>query len=1519
MTVVGGIHVASIQIDFREIRLIDGDRRKGFEEFVCQIARRHPPESAVSFKRVEGAGGDGGVEGYWLQSNGKEHGYQAKYFLATKDIDWDQIDKSVRTALQQHPQLTTYTICLACDLTDRSGTLGRGKTGWEHWSAHKSKWQGWAQATGMQVAFQVWPKFELLSDLASSADRRGLTLFWFNSDVYSKERLADLFERAQADLGERFHPEDNVRISLSEALEGLRRSPQFRAGLSAWFAELPGTTKLLSSISYLKNKPQDGQLAALSEAALRISAIALEIEKSELEPFPLSQWQLAMASIGEALLPIREFLYAQSSEGSELDRNRLRAAQKDLGELDRYLDTKVPISLRGKERNPPLAADKYRLVVVVGEPGAGKSHLFADAVASALTENAPALLLLGQNIFGNDLRAAFLHNVGVPNEDFETVLQSLDAAAELSGQRALILIDALNDAGDLRIWRGSLAGFANDVLKFKHLSLGLSMRDEYYEILLPELIKQNCVKLYHHGIQGIEEQEQAAVQYFEKRGIARPTVPWLAPEFSNFLFLRTVCDAIAVTGHKEFPRGLRGSLDVLRYYLDGIDSKLRAAYPDFSMPTNVVVAVARSIAKWMANRKRDSIDAASAGDTCQAAFGTFGPSNAKSWFALLTSEGLFRKDHIIPDGAGESDDPFEAVIEVYRFSYQRFSDHLIVRALLETVTDPVHAFSAGGELAYLLEIDKWQWTSLWNALAVQIPERFTGVEVFDLLPEEIDSELDQAISDAFEQSLLWRSASAFSEKTRNYFNRLATEWSDPRVSILLRLATVRGHPWNADFLNTVLLNRSMPDRDSLWTVSINGASKDFDDPVWEIIGWALRAPLARAERETLRLTALTLCWFFTASNRTVRDTATKALIVVLGDSPNLTGPLLENFQSIDDLYVLERLCVTVFGASVRTTDAKTIEMLAEAVFTNIFDRPDVPLDLDLRDQAKGVLDYAKARNCLPTRVDYEKCVPPYKSDWPLDIPTEAKVKSIAKKAGDNSILNSVNSMGDFGRYKVEPAVGHFTNTPLTEERPLNADEKQAAFVESVATWSPKSQLAYMELMRAQDALKASQNVLAQTDGKAWIGIEFGKSELASEITARKRFIASLDKDQKQLFEKLLKPELLPLTSRRPVRDFPSFNVNAAKRWVASRAYRYGWTNKLFPNDTGRSDGRGRRPIIERIGKKYQWLALSELQARLADNVWVHARYPSHATTYDHPANGWFSRDVEPSFTKDISDSDTVHPWWLNGVFELTPMPNEKLSEWTFDDVVPNGSNWLDVVDAIGKKWLLLNTMWSVTEKRSDASAALLGFRRDVFVRVSTILVKKNQRDRVLQKLKGARLADPSGHETIDWTDGPFLMEYPWRHTWGNDEPFEADPWRVFAGVKYIRPVATHVWESHFDASLPEGSSMCVPHPWIGRELGLRPDLVELGSCKKEGNTNAVFCDPSFGTNRLSTALVDPDVFVEFLKGKGLECIWIVAGERNAYPSGHHGDYRCRSFAGLHYRKNDRWVSDTWHIDQSGKP
>ena len=90
-------------------------------------------------------------------------------------------------------------------------------------------------------------------------------------------------------------------------------------------------------------------------------------------------------------------------------------------------------------------------------------------------------------------------------------------------------------------------------------------------------------------------------------------------------------------------------------------------------------------------------------------------------------------------------------------------------------------------------------------------------------------------------------------------------------------------------------------------------------------------------------------------------------------------------------------------------------------------------------------------------------------------------------------------------------------------------------------------------------------------------------------------------------------------------------------------------------------------------------------------------------------------------------------------------------------------------------------------------------------------------ERTIAKLQRRRLAYPTGHETIDRTDGPFLCEYPWRNTWRGDcTPYEDGNIGNIPDIKYIRPVAWHLWETSLDASLQNGASVHVPKPWMGK-------------------------------------------------------------------------------------------------------
>jgi hypothetical protein len=1159
-----------------------------------------------------------------------------------------------------------------------------------------------------------------------------------------------------------------------------------------------------------------------------------------------------------------------------------------------------------------------RVLVVVGEAGSGKSHLFADAVATALNNSAPAILLLGQYFSGHAIRREFLHCLDLADYDFDTVLQALNAAGKVAQSRLIILIDALNEAHALRMWPDQLAGFVADILRYEWLAIGISLRPEYEDRLIPEAVKNHAAYVICRGIQSPDEQEQAAVQYFVKRGITRPAVPWLAPEFSNFLFLKTCCDALQELGIHEFPRGLHGSLQILKFYLDSVDSKLHKRFPDIDIPKTALASSVRRIANSMAMARTDYISVKLGTESCEVEFGCRGPRATLSWFSVLISEGLLRRDHVFPDN---QDDPWAHVEDVYRFTYQHFSDHLIVQALLEAVDDIGDAFNTGGALRFLVENDDvWTWSSLWSALAVQIPEKFAGKELLDVLPDETGTPTDHySLCEAFEHNLLWRSNSAFSAQTLTLFNTLVGERNDPKADILIRLATLRDHPWNAEFLDQNLQRWPLPERDAFWTVHINRVTGDDRHPLWELIRWSLMANLEPADTETLRLAAITLAWVFTSSSRPLRDTATKALTAIFSHRPQLIPGVLERFRDVDDLYVLECVCAAILGAMTRgRVREDDIKASARAIYRAIFTRETPPLNINLRDYARAVIEYALLYDCLDDGIDIEKCRPPYQSPWPLSDATKKEIEHIAENSGGKQILFSACDWGDFARYEIEPAVHHLTSIPLNQPRPLNDEDRETTFLEALASWDKQKQEAFAQLKSAVDEKAASRRMALHTEEEFSISVSYSEETVERVRTCESQFISLLNTGERRTYEQLMLPVLFP--DRIPYQDrrLPQFDAQFAKRWITKRAYDYGWNNELFPHDDGHYSGR-ERPTVERIGKKYQWLALFELLARLTDNVWAIEGWSERAIVYDHPAD-WLVRDIEPSLLTNAKPPLNENRWWQAISLELEPIQSTLLPTWPFQEEPPNIPDWMNVVAPDGTPWLLLYGFFSVREDRAEKNISLLAFKRDIFVRVSTILVEAHAVGAAISKLKGCRLADPNGHEAIDWTDGPFLCEYPWRNTWRTDcSPYEDGGSRNFAGIRYMRPVARHLWESHLDSSLQNGASVCMPNPWIGAKLGLRPHLDYVGESVAGTDRQAIFIDPTVGMSDASAALVNKERFFKFLKEEGLECLWIVAGERNAWPSGHHGDYACRSFASVYRWTGKEWIGEKWYKDKRRNP
>ena len=209
------------QIDFSQIRIHDGSQNKGFEKLVCQLANLSKPENAKEFIRKDGSGGDAGVECYWKLNDGSEHAWQAKYFLKPLGpTQWKQISDSVKKALDKHPDLTKYYICLPRNRTDsrRSSTSGiQVISELDKWNQHVEKWKEIAAKKSMQVEFEYWGEHEILLMLQRDTDDfASIARYWFGTPI----RPTDVYSY-------RYFPTDIVDQKIKDETEKIRKSRFF--------------------------------------------------------------------------------------------------------------------------------------------------------------------------------------------------------------------------------------------------------------------------------------------------------------------------------------------------------------------------------------------------------------------------------------------------------------------------------------------------------------------------------------------------------------------------------------------------------------------------------------------------------------------------------------------------------------------------------------------------------------------------------------------------------------------------------------------------------------------------------------------------------------------------------------------------------------------------------------------------------------------------------------------------------------------------------------------------------------------------------------------------------------------------------------------------------------------------------------------------------------------------------------------------------------------------------------------
>ncbi|MHB8246708.1 MAG: NACHT domain-containing protein [Acidimicrobiales bacterium] len=665
------------------------------------------------------------------------------------------------------------------------------------------------------------------------------------------------------------------------------------------------------------------------------------------------------------------------------------------------------------ERSAATSASRDKALLVTGKAGTGKTHLFCDIARQRLEEGRPTVLLLGQDF---DRRALRLQIPELSEFDgsLEDLLASMDAASEVAGAIGIVMIDALNESEHPEGWVDELRALRQVVGGYPNVPLAVSCRTEF----VPTVVGENDMASIEH-VGFAEATDRAVARFAHEYGLEPPSFPTMNPEFTNPLFLKLTCEALSTLGHERFRFGSAGLLTVHAAFLDAVNTRLSSpSRCDYDPDQALVQSAVRSLAQ------RDGPDRAAVLEVTE----TLLPG--RSWSRSLM-HGLLTEGVLI----ASSQDRFA-------FGYQRIRDIARATAIAERPAEEMRAWLQD------LGTSRWREAGTLGALAILLPEAH-GAELVDLVaPADGQVPVDEV--ERFVQSIVLRSAESISERTIELVRgilldgrRAADLWDG-----LVRVASIPGHPLNADWLHSCLIDLDVAERDFRWSTRIVGAL-DGETAVRRLLEWAW-PPDARtpsAPDEVRRLCATALGWLLATSDRTVRDQATKALVCLLETAPTVARAVLQAFSGVNDPYVMERLAAATCSLALRATAPAARVELAEGVVALLGDN--WPEHLLARDFARRVVEAARVHGWQGPASE-----PPYGAAWPL--PTRS-TEEIAVLAGPpdyayGSIWHSLTGMGDFGRYVLQPALRHMETDEPNE---LRGVAERAVFDRALGLgWTP---------------------------------------------------------------------------------------------------------------------------------------------------------------------------------------------------------------------------------------------------------------------------------------------------------------------------------------------------------------------------------------------------------------------------------------------------------------------------------
>ncbi len=1143
---------------------------------------------------------------------------------------------------------------------------------------------------------------------------------------------------------------------------------------------------------------------------------------------------------------------------------------------ERHINDLVEFVLENKfHDNKSLSSYLFKHTIIIGEAMTGKTHLLSDIAHKRIELNKPTILVYAQNFKTSEdpikqiIEQLELNSYNLSNEEF---LERINNWGKESNSEVFLIVDAVNEVTDKSIWKNNFIRFIKTIKSYKNIVLLLSIRDAEKSLVFNEdinyYIKNNMIEIPHDGFDSIEY--SVLKKFCDVFKIEMPSFPLTSPILSNpgllFLFFTHLKNQGKTTINQKV---LKPNFIITEYIKD-VNKRFKDIYNLNDRKVYVHKTTNIISQEIVENNFEEEVNYE---ETLEKTIKIH-----EQILDFLISEGIFLTRQ----------DEFDELY-IY-FSYQRFGNYFFVIYLFSLAPkERVFEYLSSCEIIKNLFKNYINHKAIVEALIIKASEDY-NIDFADIYPEYFEStELNKIRYNSFNKSLNLptRITNSFS----NLFNLNENDKYDS-LKILLNKSLETEDEFNFyRLLHPLLKSMEINKRDYHWSISINSSYVE-NGIVEKLIHWAWDKKVKyELDNESLYLYGITLSWFLISSNRKLRDSATKALVNLFTNNLEVFLKVLKEFADVTDLYILERLYAVAYGTVLRSIKTNGFKELGMYIYDTIFNVSFVIEHILIREYASFTVEYINKHHNLG--IELEKIYPPYNQNNIWTLPEIEKNEVEKYRSEYRSIYASTQSL-DFKIYKVYSFVNHFLNIKISDRpHPKTPQERRDVFFSSLTNIQKE----------AYDAFNIS-------------GIEIMKQFEKGNIDIEKLFSSNKDSqkenDKEIKFKKLLTPEQLKeydeviFDFSNIKKEFCNIDIKSIKRLIFLETIKFGWKEELFGDFEREIKSISRHEHeIERIGKKYQWIALHEVLARLLDNYeYKDGRSRSEISKYIG-AFQFSVRDIDPtSILKQGIEEDTK--WWFNVNNEFEDLKISDIEWMNSNEKLPKISQLVDLKKN-DTEYLLLDMNFSIDGNKDKQKY------RNLYYSVNSFIIEKNKIKEFKDFAQDKSFYAKKMPNSSDFYDA-YIREYPnsKAYEYLNNDYYQQPDWddsfkdsEDRLPSKVLKTSTAYLNEgTGYDLSLENSIKISLPSKWIIEQMNLKQTLND-GEWVNDNN-EVVFFDPTINTSSISifsekgVLIANKKILADFLYKNGYTILWIIWGEKQVRDSSDdfNDDFNDEDFLGI---------------------